>query len=242
MENYSEKIRTYLDNTFASIPQSEAAMRMKNDMYCSMLDKFNSLVQGGTSEVEAFGRVVGEFGSLSEIRTALGIDASSGEAEVIPVSPERKKAYSSFKIKQGIMIAIGVIFCIVSVLGYPAYEELLIEEAANALFGVLIAVGVFLFVFAGTIEAKYFDVIKPVKYAVPPTAERVAAYQKFLTVRALVIALAVFIFITSVFVIPLFEGWYMEAVFPAVMVSVGVAMLIIVSAIHGTYKDVKGSK
>ena len=242
MEKYYEKIMTYLNNSFASFPQNDATMRMKNDMYCSMLDKFNGLVQGGVSEDEAFGKVVGEFGSLDEIRAAMCIEEKSPADTVMLIDPERKKAYDRFKIKQGIMVAVGVVLCIIAVFTHDVYDTFLVEELTDALFGFLVATGVFLFIFAGTIEAKYFDVTDPVKYVIPPTAERMAAYQNFLTVRALVISSAVFLFITSVFVMPLFEGSFMELVLPAVMVAFGVAMLIIVGTVHGTYNDVSGRK
>lgn len=241
MEKYYEKIRTYLDNSFASLPHDDTTMRMKNDIYCSMLDKFNDLVQSGVSEDEAFGIVVGEFGSLDEIRAAMGINENSCADTVITVSHERKKAYDKFKIRQGIAVAVGVALCITAVFGYDAYDVFFVEEVTDAVFGLLVAAGVFLFIFAGTSEAKYFDVTNPVKYAIPPTAERMEAYQNFLTVRSWLMSFAVFLFIMSVFVIPLFEGGYMELVLPAVMVA-AVAMLIIVGTIHDTYKDVSGRK
>lgn len=238
MEKYYEKIKTYLENVFTSLPKDDATLRMKNDMYCSMLDKFNGLVQGGASEDEAFGKVVGEFGSLSEIRAALGIDASSVATGTFPVSPERTKQYSRYKIKQGILIAAGVVLCIIAVFMHNFYENFFVGEAANAVFGLLVAMGVFLFVFAGTSEAKYFDVNKPVKYAVPPTAERMAEYQKFLTARSWLISLSIFLFISAVLVMSMFEGWYIDAI----MVAVGVAILIIVGSIQDSYKDVSGRK
>lgn len=243
MEKYYEKIKNYLENVFASLPNDDAVLRMKNDMYCSMLDKFNNLVQGGANEDEAFGKVVGEFGSLAEIRAVLGIDANAVSASgSIPVSPERTKQYSRYKIIQGILIAVGVILCIIAVFMYPLYGQMLVGEAENFVFGLLIAIGVFLFVFAGTNEARYFDVTKPMQYAVPPTAERVKEYQKFLAVRSLLISFAVFLFIMSVFAGLLFEGWLFELIAPPIMVAVGVAILIIVGSIHSSYKDVSGRK
>lgn len=242
MEKYYEKIKTYLENVFAAMPNDDASLRMKNDIYCSMLDKFNGLVQGGASEDEAFGKVVGEFGSLAEIRAALGIDSNAVATGTIPVSPERTKQYSRYKIIKGVLIAVGAILCIIAVFMYSLYEQILVDEAANFVFGLLIAIGVFLFVFAGTNEARYFDVTRPMQYAVLPTAERVKAYQKFLTVRSLLISFAVFLFIMSVFTGPLFEGWLLELIAPPIMVAAGVAILIIVGAVHSSYNDISGRK
>lgn len=237
MENYCEKIRTYLDNTFASLPQSEAAMCLKNDMYCSMLDKFNGLVQGGANEDEAFGKVVGEFGSLDEIRAALGIDSAAGAYTATPISTERKKAYDKFQIKQGILISIGVILCIFAVFGYGLYEKFTSGLYANFIFALSVAVGVFLFVFAGTSGAKFFDVTNPVIYAVPPTPERMESYQKFLTLRSWLMGFAI-----ALFIIPIGTNSWVQDVAIPILISVGIAILIIVGTIHSTYEDVRGKK
>lgn len=236
MENYYEKIRTYLDNTFASVPSSDAAIRMKNDIYCSMLDKFNGLVQGGANEDEAFGKVVGEFGSLDEVRAALGIDSAVGAYTAAPISAERKKAYDKFQIKQGITIAFGVVFCIFAVFGYDIYEHYTSDLYANFIFALLVSVGVFLFVFAGTSGAKFFDVTDPVIYAVPPTPERIESYQKFLTLRSWLMGFAIALFVITIG----FDNSWVQSVVIPILVSVGVAILIIVATIHSTYKDVRG--
>lgn len=242
MEKYCEKIKIYLENIFTSLPQEENVLRMKNDMYCSMLDKFNNMIQNGINEDEAFGKVIGEFGSINEIRAALGIGMNSLESGCIPVSSERKKKYNKYKIIQGALISIGVAICLIAVLMYPLYASFFVDKASNAIFGLLIASAVFLFVFARTSEAKYFDVINPVKYAIPPTSERIAEYRKFLTARALLVSFAIFLFITSVFVIPLFDGMYAEFIIPLIMVAIGVAILIIIGTIHSTYADIRGNK
>lgn len=233
----AEKIQTYLNNMFISFPPTEETMRVKNDLYCSMLDKYNGLVQNGAGEDAAFGRVVSEFGSLNEIRAALGINEVSAEA-VPSVLPERRKQYNAFKIRQGIAVVCGVIFCIGAVFGYPVYGAMVGEPVSNYLFGVLVALGVFLFVLAGTGEAKFYDVTDPKMWRTGVAPERMAQYRRFLGIRQVLISLAVALFVVSPFVYDVLTVYLTMPL----LVSVGVAILIVVGAVHGTYNDVRVDK
>ncbi|MBQ1437886.1 MAG: hypothetical protein IIZ07_08145 [Ruminococcus sp.] len=245
MQKICDRIKIYLDNMFASIPDTEPARRMKEDMYCSMLDKYNGLINDGAGEDEAFGRIVGDFGSVEDIRAALaGDSAPSAEAQPLhvqnptasSVSPERKKQYDRFKIKQGIAIACGVIFCIAAVFGYPFYS--CSESSKNFLFGLLIALGVMLFVAAGTGEAKFYDITLPESLKTGVSEQRMAEYRKFLGVRQWLISLAVALFVVSPFVYELHFG----LIIMPVLVALGVAVLIILGSVHGTYRDVRVDK
>ena len=239
------KIQTYLDNMFASIPPTDEAMRLKNDMYCSMLDKYNGYVQEGANGNEAFGRVVGEFGSLDEIRAALALDTTAapmGESSQVGITPERKKQYDKFKIGQAVAVACGVVLCIMSVFGYPLYSDYLtgmeVKEPENFVFGLLIAAGVFLFVWAGTGEAKFYDITQPQAFRPGVSEERMAAYRKFLSVRQMLISLAVALFVVS----PFTYVFHFGMVIMPTLVAVGVAILIVVGAVHGIYSDVRTDK
>ena len=239
------KIQTYLDNIFASIPPTDEALRLKNDMYCSMLDKYNGYVQEGANGNEAFGRVVGEFGSLDEIRAALALDttvAPTAERSQVGITPERKKQYDKFKIGQAVAVACGVVLCIMSVFGYPLYSDYLtgmeVKEPENFVFGLLIAAGVFLFVWAGTGEAKFYDITQPQAFRPGVSEERMAAYRKFLSVRQMLISLAVALFVVS----PFTYVFHFGMVIMPTLVAVGVAILIVVGAVHGIYSDVRTDK
>ena len=239
------KIQTYLNNIFASIPNTDEALRLKNDMYCSMLDKYNGYVQEGANENEAFGRVVGEFGSLDEIRAALALDTSAAptaESSQVGITPERKKQYDKFKIGQAVAVACGVVLCIMSVFGYPFYSAYFTgiaeEEPENFIFGLLIAAGVFLFVWAGTGEARFYDVTLPEALRPGVSEERMADYRKFLSVRQMLISLAVALFVVS----PFTYVFPFSMVIMPILVAVGVSILIVVGAVHGLYSDVRTDK
>lgn len=247
MKKTCDKIKMYLDNMFASLPQTEQAARMKEDMYCSMLDKYNGFIGDGANEDEAFGRIVGEFGSVEDIRAELAQDsAPSVEAQPLEVqnttasnvSPERKKQYDRFKIKQGIAVACGVILCIMAVFGYPYYSMYMYADRENVVFGILIALGVFLFVAAGTGEAKFYDITSPEALNPGVSEERMKEYRKFLGIRQWLISLAVALFVAS----PFAYEWNFSIVIMPVLIALGVAILIIVGSIHGTYNDVRVDK
>ena len=241
------KIRTYLDNMFASLPRTEQSARMKEEMYCSMLDKYNGYISDGANEDESFGRVVSEFGSVEDIRAALAedseqfVEARFPEADNKSVSPERKKQYDSFKIRQGIAIACGVIFCVAAIFGYPYYRVHFLsnsEEPQNMVFGVLVALGVFLFVWAGTGEAKFYDITQPDALRPGVSEERMGEYRKFLSVRQWLIPLSVALFVAAPF---MYSSYYGVVIMP-VMVAVGVGILIVVGTVHGTYNDIRVDK
>ena len=79
-------IRTYVENVFSSLPQSKEAVEMKLHIIESMEDKYDALLAEGKGEAEAFGVVIGEFGSVEEILESLGV--SSKEAEPVQPAPQ----------------------------------------------------------------------------------------------------------------------------------------------------------
>ena len=74
-----ESIRNYLDNVFASVPNTEAVARVKAELLANMEDKYRELIEGGASENEAAGRVFTDFGNIDELFAELGIAHGAGE-------------------------------------------------------------------------------------------------------------------------------------------------------------------
>ncbi len=60
-------IRNYLDNIFANLVETEAVLEAKKELFLSMEDKYNELVNEGKSESDAFATVISEFGDIEEI-------------------------------------------------------------------------------------------------------------------------------------------------------------------------------
>ena len=242
MKINNDKIRIYLDNIFASLPKTEQAVRMKEEMYCSMLDKYNGLVEAGESEDAAFGRIVGEFGSIEEIRSELSPapvnTAASAPAKLtLPASKETEMAYEKYRIFAAVLIAVAVILFIFAPLGYQSYEQLFASGTmTNFVFGSAIAVGVMLCVKAVVGGEKYFELVRKPEYDVLPSPERVEAYRKFAAVRSWLMGLAVGMFVLSPFARDLSES---DLVLGG-LIAVGVAILIILAAVRKSYRDVVG--
>ena len=245
----NERIKTFIDNMFASLPQNDQSARIKEDMYCSMQDKYNGLIESGVGEDEAFGKVVAEFGSVEDIRAELGADAPQPAASfnaaapaklTLPVSKETERAYEKYRIYAAVLIAVAVLLFIVAPLGYESYDtqfiNLSLPQLTNFVFGSAIAVGVMLCVKAVTGREKFFDATRETEYDVLPSTERVESYRKFAGVRSWLMGLAVGIFVISPFVSE-FTG--SDLLF-GLIIAAGVAILIILSAARRSFKDVLG--
>ena len=108
-----EAIKTYLDNVFASFPQTERVMALKRDMLEGMEEKYNELKREGKSEHEAIGSVISNFGSIDEIADELGIEQNAANSESeqedsITLSRDDAQNYITRSRKSGIWIGLGV--------------------------------------------------------------------------------------------------------------------------------------
>jgi len=68
-----ETIKTYLDNMFAGVLQTEEMIQLKSDIYDNMCEKYQELKNNGKSENEAIGIVISEFGNIDELLEEFGI-------------------------------------------------------------------------------------------------------------------------------------------------------------------------
>ena len=146
-------IRTYVENVFSSLPQSKEAVEMKLHIIESMEDKYDALLAEGKGEAEAFGVVIGEFGSVEEIRESLGV--SSKEAEPVQPAPQEDggftEKYDRFQRVFAGAIAAGVCLCIIAVVILLALEELF-PHSGNLpviVFLIIIMAAVSIFVYFG---------------------------------------------------------------------------------------------
>ena len=73
-EKKMEAIRNYLDQMFANLPGTPSVLRAKEELWQMMEDKYTELIDEGKSENEAVGSVISEFGNLSELAEALGLE------------------------------------------------------------------------------------------------------------------------------------------------------------------------
>lgn len=163
-----ERIRTFLDNMFLSLPDTPEVREAKAHILEGMLDRYEALLAQGKSEDEAFGVVIGEFGSVEELRQELGLSAETAP-EPLPFPPAPVPAdfpweeYSAFQKRYPIGIAAGVIICITAVAIWGVLSE--VEGARDArfhhmMFLLMIAAAVGLFVYFGIKEGQYKDLLR----------------------------------------------------------------------------------
>jgi len=76
-----ETIKNYVEALFSSIPASEEANRLKEDMLLNLEEKYNALLSTGKSEAEAVGIVIMGIGTAEDLKAALN-DEKLGKSRV----------------------------------------------------------------------------------------------------------------------------------------------------------------
>ncbi len=175
-----ETIKNYLETMFANLPNTEEVLKAKDELGQMMEDKYNELRADGKSENEAVGTVISEFGNLNDLAEDLGLEKVMKEKEKKENLPEKRilnvdevKRFITDKGTEGFMIALGVFFCIISLIPIivlsTVFDNTVMEDTMS-LVGVigmifLIMAGVLLFVFAGTRAGKW-DYLKTQRVAI----------------------------------------------------------------------------
>ncbi len=157
-------IRNYLESMFANMPNTAEVLRAKDELWQMMEDKYNELIGEGRTENEAVGEVISNFGNLSELSEALGLqdamkeEAESGESSRIAVTVDEASAYLFSSGENAFLIAIGVMLCILSVVGPLVCSVTKIPSALGVL-AMLAMVGIAIFLFVASSSR-----MKPWKY------------------------------------------------------------------------------
>ena len=154
-----ETIKNYLESMFANLPNTPEVKKAKSELWQMMEDKYNELIAEGMSDNAAVGTVISEFGNLDELADDLGInnvvEASENE-ERREITLEDAKEYLSAAKKQAWQIALGVAFCILSIVPMSLFGAFgLNENIGAALMFPMIAVGVVLFIYSSVNMKKW---------------------------------------------------------------------------------------
>lgn len=166
-------IKTYIDNMFASLPNTKEVNKMKQDLLLNMEEKYRELKASGKTENEAIGIVISEFGNIEELAEGLGVNISPAEISENNVSMDVAKEYLETTKKMSPFISVGVFLCILSpillILLMPEGDWTL-ENSFNTIIGfvalfVLVAIAVGLFINAG------------VKLKIQPLKERYCSWK-----------------------------------------------------------------
>ena len=146
-----EAIRNYLDNMFANLPGTPSVLRAKEELWQMMEDKYTELINDGKSENEAVGSVISEFGNLSELAEALGLEEEvkiSKEEEMENpgrvLTVEEAQDYIRMRREQAIPMSLGIALCIFSMI-----PPILISDVFDGIMEAFAPLGMFAFVAAG---------------------------------------------------------------------------------------------
>lgn len=152
-----ERLSTYLKNLFLSAPDTPRNRELQEEILQNNLEKFDDLVREGTPEAAAFNIVVGELGDVTELMEQIrtGGAAAGENAPAAPfyapsdrsLSPEEQERVEKRNAIRALMLAAGVMLCILSVVPCILFGEYGPEEAGPVLMFFMIAVAVGLFVY-----------------------------------------------------------------------------------------------
>lgn len=110
-----ETIKIYLENMFANMPKTDQILRIKNDLFSNMEEKYNELKNSGKSENEAIGIVISEFGNIDELVNELGIECDKNGAVIPNITQNEAENFITAKRESGILVGIGAALCIIAV-------------------------------------------------------------------------------------------------------------------------------
>ncbi|CAH2761052.1 permease prefix domain 1-containing protein [Erysipelothrix amsterdamensis] len=144
------QILDYIEVMFKSLPHTDEVEKLKMNMTDSMELKFNQYLEEGKRESEAIGLVIGEFGSIEELKEALGLNMNDDEG-VIYLETPRVEEYLIFIKRFAMMISMGVAVIMVGIGATEYFDNLII-------FFLSLIVGVTLFVYYGMLYATYDDI------------------------------------------------------------------------------------
>lgn len=111
-----KKIVEYVNERFSELPMSEEAAKLKTALTENMVEKYERLIKSGKNEDEAFGIVVYDFGSMSEIKKELGIENVYADNNEKKYNVQDKLLIEEFqkKVKKGFYT--GICFCMLGVI------------------------------------------------------------------------------------------------------------------------------
>lgn len=108
----------YIENMFATLPQTDEVLRAKRELLAMMEDKYNELKAEGRNENEAVGKVIAEFGNVDEILDSLHIERSSGRHEessgTSSITTTEAQRYISADKNRSLFNAFASMLCVVS--------------------------------------------------------------------------------------------------------------------------------
>lgn len=165
-----EAIRNYLNQMFASLPDTPQVQSMKEDLLVNMEDKYHQLINEGKNDHEAIGIVISEFGNLDELIREFNIDVKINEAgdhrdkklSLPAISQDVVNRFMSDYRKIATITALATAICMLGVVTILIWSEgyIVLFENAKIRIGLIplfacITIGAGMFVYTGMVMNKY---------------------------------------------------------------------------------------
>ena len=183
-----EAIKNYLDMMFANLPNTGSVLTAKEELLQMMEDKYTELIAEGKSENEAVGSVIAEFGNLSELAEALGVEEEvkqqeekeNAKGDVRVITADEAKGYILMRSRRAFTLALGIACFIVSVV-CPIVGSSFLPDSMEAiyvcgLFAFIVA-GIMLIIF-GTYDRKKWKFVHKQKCALSMDATKAVKEEK----------------------------------------------------------------
>lgn len=151
-------IENYLDTMFMNLAETDEILSLKQDLLANMEDKYDELKASGSTENEAIGMVISEFGNIDELISELNIKQKTKKnprRDLPTLSIDDIDSYIAMRKDVGVGIGLGVILCGMAVAAILLGVYLNLEVFGVAL-GILISVfAVSLFIINGIRHSKF---------------------------------------------------------------------------------------
>ena len=134
-------IRSYVDDLFQDVPDSQRAYEMKVELIQNLLDKYNDLVASGKSEEDAYNITIYGIGDISELlderrrQETENRSAQFGETYY--------EALTYFKRRSAAFVAGGAMLCVFSVIPVIVLSVISLLTDLKFLIGIGVAVMLF---------------------------------------------------------------------------------------------------
>lgn len=208
------QISSFVEAMFSGLPKTEAAVKARLQITDNMEEKYDELMREGKNADEALGIVIGEFGTMDEIKKELGIEegdvccaASIGQDDQLnQLFDEYKSFIPTCNLAVAIAAALFILSAVVS--GYTDNPML---------FFVFIAIGVGILIYYIGRKQDYKSLIRQrqAELGVRIAAEAPADQKRWQSIYAMVPLGAVLIFlILGIFFQLWHPGWIVFLLIP----------------------------
>lgn len=146
-----EKLRAYLDLTFAGAPAGREAEEFKEELYADMCDKYDDLVDSGMSEAEAYNRVISGIGTPDELFEELNRKSQPDQADIERAAKVRRKA----NLLTSLAIALYILSPVPVMLASAFSDSDRVSILGACMLFLIVAAATFLIVYASSMRSQF---------------------------------------------------------------------------------------